>query len=313
MAIIQFHHDIPSLDGRKIEMDYKCLTLTYLTRASYASLNGSDKEADNISSIKKIRMNDGKEYPYKSSQSIRRDLREQLAVMDWQLSEAALAEQKKGAATTLGEPEKYIDDDLFGFMIADKVTIKRTGPVRVSPLVSMEPYRGELDFATNYMGVKAGGTPNIFETEIHSGIYRGTILIELDRVGVADAVNYKLALSLDERKKRVSVLLDAIQNLWGIGRQSRFLADISPKFVCAALMKVKNPIFMECLRIPHSSEEDKVDVALIKNTAQDFKDSIAHWLMGERKGFFREDTAEARSMGEAFAEMKKWLDEAFKG
>ena len=45
----------------------KCLTLTYLTRASYASLNGSDKEADNISSIKKIKMNDGLEYPYKSS------------------------------------------------------------------------------------------------------------------------------------------------------------------------------------------------------------------------------------------------------
>ena len=59
----------------------KCLMLTYLTRASYASLNGSDKEADNISSIKKIRMNDGEEYPYKSSQAIRRDLREQLAVL----------------------------------------------------------------------------------------------------------------------------------------------------------------------------------------------------------------------------------------
>ena len=51
----------------------KCLTITYLTRASYASLNGSDKEADNISSIKKIRMNDDLEYPYKSSQAIRRD------------------------------------------------------------------------------------------------------------------------------------------------------------------------------------------------------------------------------------------------
>ena len=165
----------------------KCLTLTYLTRASYASLNGSDKEADNISSIKKIRMNDGEEYPYKSSQAIRRDLREQLAVLGWELSEAALAKQAKGATATLGDPASYIDDDLFGFMIADKVTKKRTGPVRVSPLISLEPYRGELDFATNYMGVKAGGNPNIFETEIHSGFYRGTILIELDRIGVADA------------------------------------------------------------------------------------------------------------------------------
>ncbi len=33
----------------------KSLTITYLTKASYASLNGSDKEVDNISSIKKIR------------------------------------------------------------------------------------------------------------------------------------------------------------------------------------------------------------------------------------------------------------------
>ncbi len=30
----------------------KSLTITYLTKASYASLNGSDKEVDNISSIK---------------------------------------------------------------------------------------------------------------------------------------------------------------------------------------------------------------------------------------------------------------------
>lgn len=100
-------------------------------------------------------MNDGREYPYKSSQAIRRDIREQLAVMGWELSEAAVAKQAKGASSTMGEPEKYIDDDLFGFMIADKNTTKRTGPVRVSPLISLEPYRGDLDFATNYMGVKA--------------------------------------------------------------------------------------------------------------------------------------------------------------
>ena len=30
----------------------KAITITYLTKATYASLNGSDKEVDNISSIK---------------------------------------------------------------------------------------------------------------------------------------------------------------------------------------------------------------------------------------------------------------------
>lgn len=298
--------------------NFKCLTLTYLTHASYASLNGSDKEADNISSIKKIRMNDGLEYPYKSSQAIRRDLREQLAVMDWELSEAALAKQTKGAAATLGDPETYIDDDLFGFMIADKVTKKRTGPVRVSPLISLEPYRGELDFATNYMGVKAGGNPNIFETEIHSGFYRGTILIELDRIGVADAETYKLDLGAGEKKRRVAALLDAIQNLWGIGRQSRFLADISPKFVAAALMRVKNPVFMECLRVRSEGEEEEkklgfVEYGLIENTLKDCEGAVVHWVLGERKGFFSRDTAAAKPLGEAFDMMRGWLDEVYGG
>jgi len=290
-------------------MENKCLTITYLTRASYASLNGSDKEADNISSIKKIRMNDGREYPYKSSQAIRRDIREQLAVMGWELSEAAVAKQAKGASSTMGEPENYIDDDLFGFMIADKNTTKRTGPVRVSPLISLEPYRGDLDFATNYMGVKAGGNPNIFETEVHSGVYRGTILVELDRVGIADAVNYKLELKAEEKKRRVEALIDAIQNLWGIGRQSRFLADISPKFICAALMKVKNPIYMECLQF----KDNRIDEELIKATEADFKNQISRSVIGERKGFFEKDTPSARPLGEAFDEIRKWVAETYKG
>lgn len=287
----------------------KCLTITYLTKASYASLNGSDKEADNISSIKKIQMSDGNEYPYKSSQAIRRDLREQLAVLGEKLSEAETAKQAKGAATTQGKPQEFIDDDLFGFMIADKETVKRTSPVRVSPLISLEPYRGELDFATNYMGVKAGGTPNIFESEIHSGFYRGTILIELDRVGVADATTYKLDLENAEKKRRVSLLLDAIQNLWGVGRQSRFLADISPKFICAALLIVKNPIFLECLKV---NIQGLVEMPLIESTRNDFQAVIKDLVLGERKGFFLQDTAQVLPMGEAFVKIKSWLDDVYK-
>ena len=56
-------------------MKAKALTITYLTKASYASLNGADKEADNIVSIKKIQKNDGMEYPYCSSQAVRRALK----------------------------------------------------------------------------------------------------------------------------------------------------------------------------------------------------------------------------------------------
>lgn len=287
----------------------KALTITYLTKASYASLNGSDKEVDNISSIKKIKKNDGKEYPYCSSQAVRRALREQLAVMGFTLSEGVAGEKEKGAATTKCEPQKYIDDDLFGFMNASKATIKRTSPVRVSPLVAITPYLGELDFATNYMSVSSGGNPNIFETEIHSGYYCGTILIELDRIGEKSIGDkYELKLKKEEKAKRVLALIDAIQSLWTVGRQSRFLSDVSPKLVCASLMSVKNPIFMESIRI---DDKENINKDLIKSTIGDFREQIIDSAIGERKGFFGKDTDEFKSLGDCFESIHGWVKDIY--
>src|SRR5437763_9138959 len=217
----------------------KSLTITFLTPVSLGSLNGSDKEADNVSNIKKLTRGT-KTYPYVSSQALRRALRDQLGVLlgPERLSEGMAAKQKKGAAITKCLPEQYIDDDLFGFMDASKGgTHKRTSPVRVSPLLAIDPYEGDLDFGTNYMSVEAGGTPNIFETEIHGGLYRGTVLVELDAVGknrdgegASADKKEPWELTQGQKSKRVVALLSAIQHLWSGGRQSRFLADISPKF-----------------------------------------------------------------------------------
>ena len=160
----------------------KALTITFLTPVSLGSLNGSDKEADNLSSIKKLTRGT-KTYPYVSSQALRRALRDQLGVLGYSLSEGVAAKEKKGAAITKCLPAEYLDDDLFGFMDASKGgTQKRQVPSK-SPLLALDAYEGDLDFGTKYMGVDAGGTPNIFETEIHGGLYRGTLLIELDAVG----------------------------------------------------------------------------------------------------------------------------------
>ncbi len=286
-------------------MNAKALTITYLTWASYASLNGADKEADNIVSIKKIEKNDGKEYPYCSSQAVRRALREQLSVLGWKLSETSEAKQKKGAASTQCNPQEYIDDDLFGFMQADAETIKRTAPLRVSPLISLDPYRGEMDFGTNYMSIKTGGNPNIFETEIHSGYYVGTIMLELDRVGEkSPGDKYELKLTNEEKYNRVAALCDAIQNLWTVGRQSRFLSDMSPKFVCAALLKVKNPIFLESIKMDTNG---KVNEKLIESTISDNSSQIIEYIIGERKGFFPEDNAKYVPLGECFDRIKGWI------
>lgn len=289
----------------------KALTLTYLTPVSFASLNGSDKEADNISSIKKIKV--GKEdYPYVSSQAVRRALRNQLEVLGQTLSEGEAAKIAKGAATTKQEPSNYIDDDLFGYMGTEEAAAgkkgkatKRTSVVRVSPLVALNPYLGDLDFGTNYMGTKAGGDPNIFETEIHSGLYRGSILIELDRVGTGDGFDKDLGNK--EKAKRVKDLLSAIKNLWASGRQSRFLADIAPKFVASAMLKTKNPIFLESIQV----DGKKLNTGMIAETIKDYKTEIVVSTIGVRQGFFEGSVDGAKSIGDAFDEMAKWVDEYY--
>lgn len=290
----------------------KALTLTYLTPVSFASLNGSDKEADNISSIKKIRV--GKEeYPYVSSQAVRRALRNQLEVLGRILSEGEAAKIAKGAATTQQEPLKYIDDDLFGYMGTEEASegkkgkaTKRTSVVRVSPLVALNPYLGDLDFGTNYMGTKAGGDPNIFETEIHSGLYRGSILIELDRVGCGDG--FEKDLDNKEKAQRVKDLLSAIKNLWASGRQSRFLADIAPKFVAAAILKTKNPIFLESIQV----DGKKLNGDMIKETLKDYNKEVIASAIGMRQGFFEGTVVGAKSIGDAFDEMETWVDNYYK-
>lgn len=286
----------------------KALTISYLTPVSFASLNGSDKEADNISSIKKITV-DAEEYPYVSSQAVRRALRNQLEVLGWPLSEGAVSTIKKGAATTEQKPDKYIDDDLFGYMGTESgdasgkgKSYKRTSVVRVSPLMALNPYAGDLDFGTNYMGTKSGGDPNIFETEIHSGVYRGTVLIELDRVGCGDGFSEELSAA--EKAKRVKAFLQALKNLWGSGRQSRFLSDISPKFVAAAFTTAKNPIFLESLGITDGS----VNSVILDEVEKDFKEEIVETVFGERKGLFKTECSKALTIGEAFEKLNALVD-----
>lgn len=289
----------------------KCLTITFLTSVSLGSLNGSDKEADNISSIKKFSRG-ADQFPYGSSQWLRRALRDQLGSMGWPLSEGVAATIKKGASTTQLKPAEYIDDDLFGFMSAEKGSdggkgsaTKRTSPVRVSPLIALNKYEGDLDFGTNYMGVEAGGDPNIFETEIHSGLYRGTILIELDRIGCGEGFNEDL--SPKEKTERVNALLTAIKNLWSTGRQTRFLADISPKFLAASILKVKNPIFLETVKV----KDGTIDMNLIRETVSDYEDEIIDYVLGAKKGIFPDLPDATVSIGEAFEKMKIWVTDYY--
>jgi CRISPR-associated protein Cst2 len=294
-------------------MKTNSLTITYLSKVSFASLNGGDKEVDNIVTIKKITLDNGDQLPYLSSQAVRRALRDKLEELGETLSPVATASEDKGAAKTKLDPVTYIDDDLFGFMDAAKGkdnakggATTRTSPVRVEALLALSKFQEDLDFGTNYMAKKIGGQPNIFETEIHSGIYRGTILIELDRVGAGEGfgLQNENKLTAAERARRVNTFIDAFQTMWSSGRQSRFLADISPKFMAAACMRSKNPIFLEALKVDRAG---KVDVEALQTVIADYEPFIESSVLATQEGVFGKADGVV-SLKEGFGTLKQWVN-----
>ena len=196
-----------------------------------------------------------------------------------------------------------------------------TSPVRVSPLLALDAYEGDLDFGTNYMGVDTGGTPNIFETEIHGGLYRGTLLIELDAVGnsrigegiSATEISKPWDVPAAEKYRRVAALLSSLQHLWSSGRQSRFLADISPKFVAAAVLTAKVPLFLESVTVRRegTSAEASIDVAPLTESLQDAKEiKVAH-CFGVRSGLFRQVPEGCLTIGQAFETAHGWVKDHY--
>ena len=299
-------------------MKTNSLTITYLSKVSFASLNGSDKEVDNINPIKKVTLQNGEELPYVSSQAIRRALRDKIEEIGGSISPVDVSSTDKGAPKTALNPIKYIDDDLFGYMDATKgaeagmgTSNVRTSPVRVESLLALATYKGDLDYATNFMGKKIGLNPNIFETEIHSGVYRGTILIELDRIGKETSLKDKKTRELEtvdlvdneEKAQRVITFLNAFQTLWSQGRQTRFLADISPKFIAVALMKSKNPIFLEALEL---TEEGKVDISKLQTVTSDYEKFIDDYLFAAQEAVFPKGDG-VISLKEGFNKIDSWI------
>ncbi len=289
------------------------LTITYLTKVTFASLNGGDSDADNINAIKKVTLPDGSQIPYMSSQSIRYGIRKKLEEFGETLSPIGAGEDKKGTAKGGLNASEHIDDDLLGFMYAvTGGTEIRTSPVRVDALVALSEYKDDLDFGTNFQKKEAGvGETNIFETEIHSGVYRGTILIELDRVGVWEDKNkVKQQIKNEEKARRVLKFLEAFRMLWTPGRQTRFLSDISPKFMAAALMSSKNPIFLEAVDV-EVKQQKVVKMSPLQTVLTDYQPYIQDHLFAVQESIFQKQEGMV-SLADGFGKIEEWVKAYYK-
>ena len=277
-----------------------CLNIAYIFKTSLGSINGSWTEG-NVSTVKKITTPNGQQIPYVSGQSLKYQIRKAWKEMGLTelLSDIKQAEKKEGVDFTAGEPHNYIDDDLLGYMIASTgENRRRTAVVRTSAAIGIFPFRNDRDLGTKskeQTGGDASSGGNIFETEIYYNYFRVNFLIELDRLGVyqdfelAKASKGKVAnLAIEQKRERLIYLLNAISNIWGGGKQSRLLTDMSPKFLAVTFQNAKSPIFLETLTV---LENEELNTKAVKEVLEGSSSIIQNSFIGIQSGIFKNDVS----------------------
>jgi len=274
------------------------LNIAYITKVNIASLNGAEGSGGNITPIKKVSSYSGDEYAYMSGQALRRYLKDTLMQLGAKITEIAedgnATFKVNGKYVNLDKDFKkykeiafkeYVDLDLFGFMFPNSA--RRWSPVKVAPLLSMLPYKGEVDFLTRKQkGENKGG--NIVQVEIDTmNFMRGNILVNLDQVGaIIDEYTYEKEeiLTVEEKKKRINLLLDAIKYFNGGARTARNLEDLSPKFVVITKQKTGNPFLLNALKI---NDEYNLDIESIKDALKNAE--YEDIKIGLAKGIFNNE------------------------
>jgi len=233
--------------------------LTYTAIFEAMSLNYGEG-VGNISELKKLTKG-GEFYSYTSRQAIRYDiyrtLKESYSIDDKE--DPLTKEQQVVQFKPDANIKDYVEMDLFGYMKTKKGqgSISRPAVVRISPAISLEPMEGDVEFGTNKnFADRAGTDPNPFQFEHHYSLYSYTVTVDLDRIGVDE--NDKIYLLPDEKAKRVNQLLEVLKVLTRNikGRTE----SLSPIFAIGGVYDIKNPFFLNKLKVSYSKEEKKYGI-----------------------------------------------------
>lgn len=278
------------------------LNIAYITKVNLASLNGSEGTGGNITEMKKIASANGEEYAYVSGQALRRYFKETLLQLGQRITEVSengnpTFRDENGKYIDLDKKlkdvkelayKKFIDLDLFGYMFPNGG--RRWSPVKVTPLISILPYKGEYDYLTRKQKPKKENekSGNIVQIEIDTlNFMRGNIIVNTSHIGnEVDEYTYDVNEILDneEKNSRLNIFLDAIKNFNGGAKQSRNLEDISPKFVVIAKQKTGNPFLLNSLDV---DIEGNINIENIKEAIED--NDVESLTIGISKGIFKNE------------------------
>lgn len=277
---------------------------------------------NNIAMVKQMWIS-GKIHPYVSAQAFRRWLRDSLPADEPRSGVTRSGTGTNQQAYTEGRPDRYLDDDLFGYMVAvSKANYQRDTVLATGTFVAVAPQRPTRDFGTMSRGFNAGENPVLHEHEHYSADLAGDVLLDLPRVGTfemggsglrtalpaeaakdaeqagAQRVTFRgsaaLRLPIEERRRRVVVLLRSLAGLRGGAKQSLHYGDRTPAFVLLAPVKGGTNPFTRVLRA--QSQETVFDDDVLREELDAWAGELdGPVLIGWAPGFLGEQREKARA------------------
>lgn len=229
----------------KTNMKPKGLSISMIFEAESANYGES---VGNVASLKKMSRDKGDQYTYISRQAIRHNIGEQMGEDDAPVKAEGSGDKKVIQFAEEATIDRYPEIDFFGYLKTEKGTggKKRSAKVRLSNAISLETFKGDLDFLTNKgLADRLGEDMNIAQAEIHRSYYRYTIVADLEQIGIDEV--YKIEVTQEEKARRVMKLLDTIAFLYRDIRGRR--EDLKPIFAIGGVYDIKNPIFQNVLDV----------------------------------------------------------------
>ncbi len=317
------------------------LTLTVITHKA-SSLNYGES-IGNVSVLKKITLADNTQLTYASDKALKYEIRRHgRDRFGWRLLDEKLKEYiaKHTSKDTLdvdkfGEDlvKDYEEFDLFGGLFTkpkDKDSrssllsslkadaVKRTSVVKLSYAFSISPFKSDMDFMNNidaydrylkHLYGKSEKERAIVNSEQHTSHYIYTLTVDLDRVGVWETEEGKIKEVIDSqaKAKRVVELLEVIKTL---SRQIRGRwENLSPVFVVGGVFSVKNPFFMDAVKVVEKEGKLILDINALRDAIELVPES-EEALVGVTSGHFHNEEdirtqLSAKGVAEVFENLKQ--------
>ncbi len=301
-------------------MERTFINIGYITKTNINNLNGSENSG-NLVIAKKIKDSKGDAYIYVSGQAMRYYIKETLNELGADITpvdekgEYIIVSKNKGEERYKDIVKRYIDLDLFGFMEAKTGSksgaLRRWSPVKVSPMISIYPWKGGVDLLTRKKKDVEGG--DLVKVEINTfNFMRGTIMMDVDAIGsYVEETTLMQKKEIDdlEKNKRLNLLIESLKCLDGGAKRSRLLDDLTPKFVIISKQKTGAPVFLNSLNV---DKDGAINVYLIKEAIDEYK--LDKYVIGIRSGIFSNEEeikkafdTNVMKVNKAFDEVKLWL------